>query len=111
MNISDHFLKSTPAVRATYDAILRVSRKFGEVEEDPKKTSIHLVRRSAFAGIATRKEKLILTLKAPADIASARVAKREQVSAHRWHVEVPLSAPAEVDRDVVGWLRQAWEMS
>jgi hypothetical protein len=43
------------------------------VREEPKKTSIHLVNKTAFAGIATRKEVLILTLKAANAVKSPRV--------------------------------------
>lgn len=38
------------------------------VEEDPKKTSIHLNRRYPFAGIGTQKNALVLTVKALGDI-------------------------------------------
>ncbi len=105
------FAKSTPTVRTTYEAILEASRALGRVVVEPKKTSIHLVRSTAFAGIETRKDALILTLKAEAPISSRRVHRTEQTSAHRWHVEFRLSTPAEVDRDVRAWLRDAYELS
>ena len=109
--IEQHFEGRAPVVRAIYDAVIRESAKFGPVVEDPKKTSIHLNNRTAFAGVATRKEALVLTIKAPADIRSARVHKREQVSANRWHVEVKLDDPKQVDAELTSWLKQAFEMS
>lgn len=109
--VAQHFTGKAPAVRATYDRIVAEARKFGPVVEDPKKTSIHLNRRTAFAGIATRSAGLILTLKLAKDIPSARVRKREQVSANRWHLEIPLAAPAEVDAELLAWLRAAYELS
>jgi len=105
------FGKSSPAVRATYEAILEASRALGRVVVEPKKTSIHLVRSTAFAGIATRRNALILTLKAGAPISSPRVHRSEQTSAHRWHVEFRLSTSAEVDGDIRAWLREAYELS
>ena len=81
------------------------------MKEEAKKTSIHLVRKSAFAGIATRKTALILTLKSDSDIASKRIAKREQASAHRWHLETRLESPAQVDDEIVAWLRKAYELA
>jgi hypothetical protein len=80
-------------------------------KEDPKKTSIHLTRRTAFAGIATRKDALILTIKSAADIRSPRIVKREQASANRWHLEVRLDDPAQVDRELKSWLRDAMQLS
>jgi hypothetical protein len=67
-SVDQHFEGRAPVVRAIYDAVLRVAKKLGPVVEDPKKTSIHLNNRTAFAGVATRKETLVLTIKAPADI-------------------------------------------
>ena len=111
MNVDSHFAKADPAVLATYRKILETARGFGPVEEDPKKTSIHLVRRTAFAGVATRRSSLILTVKSTADIPSPRVARREQASASRWHLEIRLEKPAQVDRELTAWLRAAYEIS
>lgn len=110
-NVDDHFAGRAPAVRATYDAILDTARALGPVEEEAKKTSIHLVRRTAFAGVATRKTALQLTLKASSDIDSPRIAKRERVSANRWHVELRLDGPGDVDAELAGWLKAAYELS
>ena len=109
--VESHFLDRDPRVRAIYDRIVEVAKEFGPVEEDPKKTSIHLNRRSAFAGIATRKDSLILTIKSTADIASPRIMKREQASANRWHLEIRLNNPKEIDSTVKRWLERSYEIS
>jgi hypothetical protein len=49
----------------------------GPFREEAKKTSIHLVRGSAFAGVHPRKQHLPLTIKAVAPIRSPRVLKAE----------------------------------
>ena len=109
--VAEHFENRAPEVEATYRTILAAAKKLGPVREEAKKTSIHLVRKTAFAGIATRRTALILTLKAAADIPSPRIAKREQVSANRWHHEVRLERPEEVDPELLGWLRKAYELA
>lgn len=109
--IREHFENRAPEVKATYAAILKAAKKLGPVKEEAKKTSIHLVRKSAFAGVATRKAALILTLKADSDIASKRIARREQASAHRWHLEVKLETPAQVDGEVLTWLKKAYDLA
>lgn len=111
LKVKDHFDNRDPAVKATYDAILAAARELGPVVEEAKKTSIHLVRNTAFAGLATRKSALILTLKSAHDIDSNRVVKREQTSANRWHVEIRLTEPVEVDRELTGWMKKAYELS
>jgi hypothetical protein len=110
-SVDQHFERRSPTVRKVYDAIVAAASELGTVIEDPKKTSIHLVRRTAFAGVATQKEKVVLTLKLPADLRSKRVHKHEQASAHRWHVELRVDDPAQVDGELKGWLKQAWEIS
>src|ERR1700674_1263434 len=109
--IKEHFENRAPEVRATYAAILNAAKKLGPVKEEAKKTSIHLVRKSAFAGLATRKTALILTLKSDSDVASKRITKREQTSANRWHFEIKLEEPNQVDREVLVWLEKAYELA
>ena len=98
-------------VRQIYYAILKHSRKFGPVIEDPKKTSIHLVNKTAFAGVATRKSALVLTIKSDRDLDSHRIHKSEQVSARRFHHEVKLTSPAEVDVELIAWLKEGYALS
>jgi hypothetical protein len=109
--VSAHFIKAAPGVRATYDALIKAARVLGPVREEPKKTSIHLVRKSAFAGIATRKDSLILTLKASAALASPRVERSQRTSAHRWHHEVRLRTPSDVNRELRTWIERAYELA
>lgn len=109
--VQEHFDKSSAAVAATYARILEAAGKLGSFHEEAKKTSIHLVRKTAFAGIATRKTVLILTLKSNTDLPSKRIARREQASANRWHLEVRLETPDQVDRELVSWLKTAYELA
>ena len=101
----------TLAQRAIYRRLLSAVTTIAPFTEDPKKTSIHLMRKSAFAGVATRKNALLLTIKMSADIRSRRIVKREQVSAHRWHLEIRLEEPSEVDRELTSWLADAMALS
>jgi len=111
VSLRAHFARCQPSVKATYAALLRAVRSFGPVEEQPKKTSIHLARRTAFAGVATQKGAVVLTVKAAADVPSPRVRRRERASANRWHLELKLTDPREVDTELIGWLRTAYELS
>ena len=110
-SVEQHFEKKDATVRATYNALLRVARRFGKVVEEPKKTSIHLVAHSAFAGVATRRNKVVLTIKSPVEIRNRRIAKCEKLSANRWHFDVHLESPQDVDATVAEWLRSAYEIS
>jgi uncharacterized protein DUF5655 len=111
MSAALHFTKSDPPVLQTYQRLLEAARALGPVTEEPKKTSIHLVARTAFAGVATRRSSLILTLKSSKDIRSPRIEKREQASAHRWHLVIRLTKPSDVDRQLTSWLSAAYALA
>ena len=111
MSVQSHFAKTDSTVRAIYQRLIEVARAFGPVAEEPKKTSIHLVRHTAFAGVAMRRSSLILTLESAIDIRHPRIQKREQTSAHRWHLEVRLEKPAQIDRQVTTWLKAAYDLA
>src|SRR5438874_10893809 len=74
-----------------YGELLAAIQQIGPFTEEPKKTCVHLVRWSAFAGVHPRKEGFVLTLKAAGPVNSARIVKAEQTSAHRWHLDVRVS--------------------
>jgi hypothetical protein len=109
--VDDHFAGKDGSVREVYDRLLSVLRKLGPAAEEAKKTSIHLVRASALAGVETRKGYLLLNLKADHRVEGPRVAKAEQLSARRFHFKVKLSRPDEVDAELEGWLRHAYDLS
>ena len=109
--VESHFAAKDPVVRSIYEQLKKTVKRFGPVVEDPKKTSIHLVNRTAFAGVATRKGHLILTVKSDRNLTSARIHKSEQTSAKRFHHEIKLTSPADVDEELVRWLKAAFSMS
>ena len=109
--VTSHFEGKDPVVFQIYKQILKSLRKHGPIIEEPKKTSIHLVNASAAAGVATRKGHLILTLKSDRKLSSPRIHKSEQASARRFHHEVKLSSPDEVDDELAGWLSEAYALS
>jgi hypothetical protein len=111
MSVASHFAGKDSTVRATYQRLIDVARTLGPVTEEAKKTSIHLVRHTAFAGVATRRSSLILTMKSATDVRSPRIEKREQTSANRWHIEVRLEKPANIDRQLTAWLKAAYELA
>jgi hypothetical protein len=111
MSLESHFAGKAPTVRATYQRLIDVARTLGPLTEEAKKRSIHLVRHAAFAGVATRRSSLILTLKSAIDIRHPRIEKRKQTSANRWHVEVRLDKPAHIDRRLTAWLKAAYELA
>jgi len=109
--INDHFAGKEPAVRALYDKLLEVLNGFGSIIEEPKKTSIHLVNKSALAGVETRKSYLLLNIKSDHKIDSPRFQRAEQVSANRFHHKVKIESLDDFDAELEGWLKEAYLIS
>ena len=110
-DVQDVFAGKDPAAIRTYEALKGALAGFGPFVEDPKTASIHLGQKSAFAGVHPRKAAILLVIRTQAPIESSRIRKLERVSANRWHNEMLLSAPAEIDAEVITWLRQAYDLS
>jgi hypothetical protein len=110
-SVDDHFAGKDPSVRSLYDGVVAVVRKLGPVREEAKKTSIHLVRKTALAGVQVRKAHLVLTVKADHPLDSPRVHRVETISARRVYHDVRLAAPGEIDAELRGWLADAYELS
>lgn len=60
--VSSHFEGKGPVVCQIYDRLMSRLKQFGPIAEEAKKSSIHLVNKTALAGVATRKTCLILTI-------------------------------------------------
>jgi len=110
-SVSDHFVNKDPSVRALYDQLVSLVRTFGPVEEDPKKTSIHLNRKSALAGVETRRNNFLLTIKSDHEVKSPRVEKIEKISSRRFYHKVRISSPEDFDEELKTWLKEAYALS
>jgi hypothetical protein len=110
-SINDHFVNKDPSVRALYDQLLETLNKFGPIEEDPKKTSIHINRHSALIGIETRKDCLLLTIKADHEINNPRIEKAERLSAKRFYHKVRIRSLNDYDAELKGWLKDAYALA
>jgi hypothetical protein len=110
LTVDEHFT-GKDELRTLYDRLVALTEKFGSVEQDPKKTSIHLNRRTAFAGVAVRKEHLVLTIKSDRPIDSPRIARSDQTSAKRFHHEIKLAKVKDLDTELRGWLKAAYDLS
>ena len=93
-----------------YQELLSAVRQLGPYREEVKKTCIHLCRESAFAGVHPRKQHLLLTIKSAKPIHSARIVKIQQTSKKRWYLDVRLAATSEIDAELLGWLRDSYEL-
>lgn len=109
-SVNDHFVNKDPEVRKLYDRLLKILNGFGPVNEAPKKTSIHIDRRSAIVGVETRRDCLLLTIKADHKIDHPRIEKFEQISARRFYHKVRVKSLKDYDPELKGWLKDAFTL-
>jgi hypothetical protein len=107
---ADHLVSKEPVVSVIFDALIEKLHAFGELKIEPKKTSIHLVNRFAFAGVYTRKDYINLEFQLSHKLIGKRILKVEQVSANRFHHTVKISSTKELDRELLGWLKDAYDL-
>ena len=95
---------------ALYEELLRAIAPIGEFQVEEKKTSIHLVRRTAFAGVHFRKDAILVTIKSREPLPARHGMKQERVSANRWHNDVRVESAEEI-AGIVEWVRDAYSLS
>lgn len=105
------FAASEPVVSELYAALLQALGSLGPVGTEPKKTCVHLVNRTGFAGVHPRKGYFNLEFKSTAPVQSTRVQKSEQISRNRYHNTVRITRYQEIDAELLQWLRAAYELS
>lgn len=102
-------LKENASSIAVFEALCERLAELGQFEVEEKKTSLHITNsRAAFLGVHPRKNGLRLNLVLPHQIESDRVVKAEKVSANRWHNEIDVAEPAQLDSELVEWIRKAY---
>ncbi len=110
--VSALFARSDPSAPRTLGILFSALRGVGPYRIEPKKTSLHLNGpKSAFAGVHPRKTGFVLNLRTGTPIESDRIRKVERVSANRFHNELFITDPKEIDEDLLSWLRDAYQLS
>jgi hypothetical protein len=106
----DHLKDKDKIVTVIYEKLIAELQKFGALKIEPKKTSIHLGNRFGFAGVYTRKDYINLEVHLDYKLISKRVLKVEQASANRFHHTIKLSSPKDIDKELLIWLKKAYEL-
>ncbi|QEC69240.1 hypothetical protein FRZ67_18690 [Panacibacter ginsenosidivorans] len=106
----DHLKDKEPIVAGIYEELIKELQKFGQLKIEPKKTSIHLGNRFGFAGIYTRRDYINLEVHLNHKLVSKRVSKVEHASANRYHHTIKLTSLKDIDKQLLEWLKEAYEL-
>jgi len=107
--LSAQYEGAKAGLRPIYDALTEAANAFGpDVDVVPKKSSVSLRRHKQFAVITAASAKRVqLGLQLNGEPVTERLGAGDAMCSHR----VNLAAIADVDAEVLDWLRQAYDRS
>jgi Domain of unknown function (DUF5655) len=108
--LDDHFVASTPEVRAAFEAILAAVRELGPVTVLPEKSRIALQVRMSFAALMPRRRWLNDHLVLDREVRNDRFRSRHAFSPRNVVHTFRLHSPDEVDAEFTGWLAEAYRV-
>ena len=106
----DAIARADPAHQEVYSRLLRAVGRFPPILEERGDRSVLLRSRGGFVGIHPKRGGLDLQIVTDHVIRAARVGKVDRVSASRFHVHVRIVSAADIDPQLLGWLREAYDL-
>ena len=102
-----------PQLRPILDAVLVAASAFGPVTAAARKTCVSLVSpRRTFAAVqATTKSRVDLGLRLDGVEPAGRLLVAKNIASGTINLRIALGGPGEVDQEVIGWLRRAYDES
>ena len=108
--IDDHFRGKHPKLRSLFDALRRALERSGPLRVDAVESTINLVSKHHFGGIAVRREYLRVGFILDHEIRDRRICRAERVGPHRVSHHVLVSSLSDLDAQLLGWLSEAQAM-
>ncbi len=108
--VEDHFTRSAPEVRATFDRVVEAVSEFGPVDVLAEKTRVALHVRMSFAALMPRRRWLDGHLVLARQVTSPRLGRVEVYSPGNVLHTFRLHSVAEVDDEFRGWLAEAYQV-
>lgn len=107
-NLEAIFENKNENVKEIYNSVIDILNSFGEYEIEPKKTSIHLVKKSAFLGLNPKKKWMDINVVADHPIENELITKVEQVSKNRFHNNLRITDKKEMNSEAIELFREAY---
>ena len=106
----DAIARADPTHQEVYSRLLKAVGRFGPIREERGDRSVLLRSRGGFLGIHPKRDGLDLQIVTDHVIRAARVNKVDRVSASRFHVHVRVASTADIDAQLLDWLREAYDL-
>jgi hypothetical protein len=104
-----HLARGSAEVRDTVAALQDALAAIGPHATVPVKTMILLRATVNFSGIVVRRDCVHLEFVLPRALDHGRIRKRDPLGPRRYTHRVRLASPADVDGQLVGWLRESYQ--
>ena len=108
--VADHLRGKPPQIRAACNALLKAVRRFGPVRIGAVKSRLLISGRAHFAGVDVRQGRLRIEFLLDRSLESPRVQRVVRVTDTSFSHFVQASTAADVDAQLLGWLKAAYEL-
>jgi len=102
-----HFRGKDPRLRSVFDALRRALERSGPLRVDAVESTINLVSKHHFGGIAVRREYLRVGFIADHEIRDQRISRAQRVAPRRVSHHVMVRSLGDLDAQLLGWLAEA----
>ena len=104
--VESHYSGANAPLRPAYEAVLAAVSEFGDdIEFAPKKTYVSMRRRKQFGQVGPAAGQLEVSLNLSGREPTERLMPTKGMATHR----VRIGDAAELDDELLGWLREAYE--
>jgi hypothetical protein len=110
-DLESHFMNKEPNVRAVFAKLLESISDYGVFSVNPVKHAILLTAASHFLAIKPKKHWIDIEFVLPYEENTFPIHRVVQAQKQKWAHFIRLESPEEVDKTLLGWLREAYELS
>lgn len=110
--VEKHLVGKSVLAKSLYEILLKkMEKEVGPFRIESLTCCIHLVKDPAytFGAVYILENKIRVHFGLGCKLVSPRINKFSQMSASRWLYSLDIKREAEIDKELIGWLKQAYE--
>jgi hypothetical protein len=109
-DVDDHFEGKDPLLQEIFDRLVSLMKEFGPLRVDAVKRNINLIAKHHLGGVEVQKKALRLGFVNDEPLESERFVRVTRLGPHRVGHTVKLHSLEDVDDELLGWLRRAYDL-
>ena len=109
-SLDQHFRGKDPKLRSIFESLCRALERTGPLRLDAVESTINLISRHHFGGIAVRRDYLRVGFIADHEIRDSRISRHERVGSRRVSHHVLVRSTQDLDAQLLRWLAEAQAM-